>query len=429
MYDWPVFQKEGLGLQTGPTFKLFEFFVASRYLGAKRKQAVIAVITTIAVAGIGAGVAVLIIALALVTGFNQDIQSKLLQGTAHLNLLRSDGEGITDYHKLTEFLRRVPGVTAAAATTYFNVMLSSAYEGRGAIIKGVDLAAPIEANEVYSTIVEGEVASLNGGQPGEEGLVLGKVLAQEMDLKVGDYVTAISPEGRLTPFGVTPRMRRFHITGIFHSGLYEYDSSWAYASLRATQQLMGAGDEAMLIQMKVADVGRVKETAARVLDAVGPGYKTTDWENLNQELFKTLRNQRFIVGVVLTLMIFIAALNIITTLAMMVIEKTRDICILMAMGSTPRAIMRIFMAQGVLVGLIGTAFGVVVGLTTCYVADKYHLVPLPETIFSIAYASFAVRPVDVALVALTAMTISFLATIYPAWQAARLDPVEGLRYE
>jgi lipoprotein-releasing system permease protein len=424
-----MFEKEGLELQAPPRFKPFEFFVASRYLRAKRKQAVIAVITTIAILGIAAGVAVLVIALALVTGFNEDIQTKLQQGTAHLNLLRTDGEGIANYHELADRLRRVPGVTAAAATTYFNVMLSGTYEGHAAIIKGVDLHAPREANEVYSTVIEGDVASLAGGQAGDEGMILGKIVAEEMNLKLGDYVTAISPEGRLSPFGVTPRLRRFRITGIFHSGLYEYDSSWAYVSLSAVQQLMAAGDEAMLIQMKVSDLHRVKEIARRVLDVVGEGYKTTDWEDLNADLFKTLRNQRFIVGIVLTLMIFIAALNIITTLTMMVIEKTRDISVLMAMGTTPRSIMRIFMMQGVLVGVVGTSLGLMIGMGTCYVADKYQLIPLPETIFSIAYASFTIRVSDVVLVTLTALMISFLATIYPAWQAARLDPVEGLRYE
>jgi lipoprotein-releasing system permease protein len=424
-----MFEKEGLELQAPPRFKPFEFFVASRYLRAKRKQAVIAVITTIAILGIAAGVAVLVIALALVTGFNEDIQTKLQQGTAHLNLLRTDGEGIANYRELADRLRRVPGVTAAAATTYFNVMLSGTYEGHAAIIKGVDLHAPREANEVYSTVIEGDVASLAGGQAGDEGMILGKIVAEEMNLKLGDYVTAISPEGRLSPFGVTPRLRRFRITGIFHSGLYEYDSSWAYVSLSAVQQLMAAGDEAMLIQMKVSDLHRVKEIARRVLDVVGEGYKTTDWEDLNADLFKTLRNQRFIVGIVLTLMIFIAALNIITTLTMMVIEKTRDISVLMAMGTTPRSIMRIFMMQGVLVGVVGTSLGLMIGMGTCYVADKYQLIPLPETIFSIAYASFTIRVSDVVLVTLTALMISFLATIYPAWQAARLDPVEGLRYE
>jgi lipoprotein-releasing system permease protein len=403
-------------------------FVASRYLRAKRKQAVIAVITTIAVLGIAAGVAVLVIALALVNGFNEDIQGKLLGGTAHLNLLRSDGEGIADYRELTQQLMRVPGVTAAAATTYFNVVLSSTYQA-GAIIKGVDLSAPRQANEIYNTIIEGQVERLASREPGEEGIILGKALAQELNLRPGDYVTVISPQGRLTPFGLSPRQRRFRVTGLFQSGLYEYDSTWAYTSLDAVQQLMGLNDEATLVQMKVSDIYNVKQIAQRVLNAVGPGYTTTDWQELNKPVFAALQIQRLVVVIVLTLMIFIAALNIITTLIMMVVEKTRDISILMAMGATPRAIMRIFMLQGVMVGAIGTGLGLLLGVVACLVADKYRLIQLPETIFSISYAPFHVRVRDALIVSLIALSISFLATIYPARQAARLNPVEGLRYE
>jgi lipoprotein-releasing system permease protein len=423
-----VVQQLGLDLSEVPKANSFEMFVASRYLRAKRKQAVIAVITTIAVLGIAAGVAVLVIALALVNGFNEDIQNKLLGGTAHLNLMRGDGEGITDYHELTQQLMKVPGVTAAAATTYFQVVLSGTYQA-GAIIKGVDLRAPREANEVYSTIIEGEVESLATTEPGEEGMILGKALAKELNLKVGDYVTVNSPEGRLTPFGLTPRQRRFRVGGIFQSGLYEYDSTWAYTSLPATQQLRGVGDEATLIQMKVSDIYEVKAIAQRILDKVGPGYTTTDWQELNKPVFAALQIQRLVVVIVVTLMIFIAALNIITTLIMMVVEKTRDISILMAMGASARSIRRIFMLQGLMVGAIGTALGLVLGISACLIADRYQLIELPETIFSIAYAPFHVRVRDALIVAFIAMAISFLATIYPARQAARLNPVEGLRYE
>lgn len=417
-----------LDLTEAPKAGSFETFVASRYLRAKRKQAVIAVITTIAVLGIAAGVAVLVIALALVNGFNEDIQNKLLGGTAHLNLMRSDGEGITEYRELSHQLMRIPGVTAAAATAYFQVILSSTYQA-GAIIKGVDLQAPREANEVYSTLIEGDVGSLAATEPGQEGIIVGKALAKELNLKVGDYVTVISPQGRLTPFGLSPRQRRFRVGGIFQSGLYEYDSTWAYTSLPAAQQLMGVGDEAMLIQMKVSDIYDVKAIAQRVLDRVGPGYTTTDWQELNKPVFAALQIQRLVVVIVLTLMIFIAALNIITTLVMMVVEKTRDIAILMAMGASARSIRRIFMLQGLMVGAIGTALGLVLGITACVIADKYQLIELPETIFSIAYAPFHVRVRDAVIVAFIAMAISFLATIYPARQAARLNPVEGLRYE
>jgi len=423
-----VVDKHGLQLGQAPKVNPFEMFVASRYLRAKRKQAVIAVITTIAVLGIAAGVAVLVIALALVTGFNEDIQNKLLGGTAHLNLMRRDGEGISDFREITQQLMSVPGVTAAAATTYFNVVLSGTYQA-GAIIKGVDVGAPREANEVYSTIIEGDVKSLAATEPGEEGMIVGIALAKELNLKVGDYVTVISPQGRLTPFGLSPRQRGFRVTGVFQSGLYEYDSTWAYTSLEAAQQLMGLSDEATLIQMKVSDIYQVKAIAQRVLDKVGPGYTTTDWQELNKPVFAALQIQRLVVVIVLTLMIFIAALNIITTLIMMVVEKTRDISILMAMGATARSIMRIFILQGLMVGAIGTALGLILGITTCLIADKYHLIQLPETIFSIAYAPFHVRVRDALVVAFIAMTISFLATIYPARQAARLNPVEGLRYE
>jgi lipoprotein-releasing system permease protein len=409
--------------------KPFELMIALRYLTAKRKQAVIAVISLIGVLGIAAGVAVLVIALALVNGFNQDIQNKLLAGTAHINLLRKNGAGIENYREVLERVARLPGIRAVAPTAYKNVLITGYGNASGLILKGVDLDAPRDANEIWSTIVEGKVESLAESEGPVGSLILGRIVADQVGLKVGDYLTVLSPEGRLTPMGMAPRQARFRVVGIFHSGLYEYDSSWGYVRLGDLNRLMGTENPVEVLQMKVGDIYAVKEISRRILGAVGPEYGTTDWQELNQPVFAALRMQRLIIVIVITLMIFIAALNIITTLVMMVIEKTKDISILMTMGAEPRSIMKIFMLQGLLVGLIGTVIGLAVGVILCRVADKYQLIQLPEMLFSISHAPFKPRIFDAALVALIAILISFVATIYPARSAARLNPVEGLRYE
>lgn len=405
----------------------FELLIALRYLTAKRKQAVIAVISLIAILGIAAGVAVLVIALSLVNGFNEDIRGKLLAGTAHVNLLRKDGGAIPA--TLQEKIARVPGVRAVAPTHYEQVFASHAGRGVGLILKGVDVRAPREANEVWSFAVSGSVERLAEEADGLPGILLGRVLAEELGVKVGDVLTIIPPDGRLTPLGMVPRLGRVRVVGLFSSGLYEYDSSWGYVSLDALRRLLGAEQPVTVLQMKVADIYAVKEIARRIREVAGPEYTTTDWQELNQPVFAALQIQRVVVVVVLTLMIFIAALNIITSLVMMVVEKTRDISILRAMGARSASIMRIFIWQGVLVGVIGTALGLGAGVLLSWLADRYQWIRLPETVFSIAYALFHPRIGDAAIVAGIALAISFLATIYPARQAARLNPVEGLRYE
>ncbi len=406
-----------------------EMMIAVRYLTAERKQAVIAVISVIAILGIAAGVAVLVIALALVNGFDQDIQNKLLAGTAHLNLLRKDGRGMDNYVELVETVRRVPGVRAAAPTSYHNVFISGYGSAMGLILKGVDVTAPREANEIWHTIVQGRVEDVLTPEGGVAGIIVGKTVADELGVKVGDYLTVISPEGRLTPLGLSPRMGRLRIVGLFQSGLYEYDSSWGYVSFETLRQVIGMDHPVTVIQMKVEDIYAVKEIARRVREAVGADYTTTDWQELNQPVFAALQIQRVVVVIILTLMVLIAALNIITTLVMMVVEKTRDISILMAMGAPPMTIQRIFMMQGVLLGVIGTAGGLLLGMGISHLADHYQVIRLPETIFSISYAPFKPRVRDAFFVSLIAVGISFVATIYPARSAARLHPAEGVRYE
>jgi len=415
----------------------YEWFIALRYLKARRREAAMSVNTAIAVAGIALGVAALIVALALMVGFRSEVQDKILAGTAHLNLLRSDNGGIEDYPALVERLSQVHGVRAAAATIYAPVLLSSGDRDESAVLKGVDLSTPHEANEVFATTIEGDPSQLSAanqhGNADEalSGIIPGKELARTLGLRVGDMATVISAGSRLTPVGLQPRARsiRFRVVGIFSSGLYEYVSKWAYASLEATQRLGDQGATAGVIQMKVDDLDRVDETAARVRDVAGPGFITTTWRELNRPLFAALSLQHRVVIVFFVMLIAIAALNIGTTLTMSVIEKHRDIAILRAQGATAGAITRVFVYQGLMIGLAGAAIGVLLGLLAVWVANRYQLVSIPAEIYSVSHVTLRVRLTDCVGIALAAIVISLLATIYPAFSAARLPPVEALRHE
>jgi lipoprotein-releasing system permease protein len=413
----------------------FELFIALRYLRAKRRQAAVSVITGVAIAGIAVGVAALLVALALATGFREEVQGKILGGTAHLNLLKPDNSGIAEYRALTERLGQVAGVKAAAATMYDQVLLSANERQEPAILKGVDLdAADKTANEVFTTTIEGNPkdlvsASITETEPALDGVIVGKELARIMDLRRGDVVTAYSAKTRLTPVGTTPLTAQFRVVGIAASGLYEYDAHWAYVSLAAAQRLNGEGDVAGVIQMKVEDLYAVNEIASRVLEAAGAGFMTQSWQELNRSLFAAFKLQQSLIVAFFSLLIAIAALNIITTLTMAVIEKQGDIAILRAQGATPRSIRKIFMWQGVMIGVIGATLGVILGWLVSWLANRYKLVSIPAEIYSISHITLKVRAWPCAWIALLAVGISFLATIYPARAAAKVQPVEALRYE
>jgi lipoprotein-releasing system permease protein len=422
----------------------YELFIALRYLRAKRRQTAVSVITGVATLGITIGVTALLIALALIKGFRTEIQDKILQGTAHLNLLKADGGNIENYRELAAQLSTVAGVVAASATSYEPILLTIGDRSEQAILKGVDMTAPASANELFNIIVEGEANQLHQSseqaakQPAAEAgaikplsIIVGKELARTLGLQINSSVTVVSAASSLTPAGMIPRPRytNFQVAGFFVSGLYEYDSKWAYVALDALQQLSGKGDTASVIQMRVANIYNVNEIGARVQARVGADFITNNWQELNRPLFAALQLQQQVVIVFFILLIVIATLNIITTLTLMVVEKHREIAILRAQGATAASIARIFCFQGTAIGAMGTLLGLGLGFLLYQFINSYHLIAVPAEIYSISHITLQLRLWDCLGVCLTSVLISLLATFYPAYAAAKLQPIEALRYE
>lgn len=436
----------------------FELFVASRYLRAKRRQAFIGVITAISIAGVAAGVASLIIALAINNGFRQDLQARLLGSTAHISLMRVQSDGIKDWQSLLDRLSRQPHVVAAAPAIYEQVLISRGPRGSGAILKAIAPAYERKVSQLLSFVTIGSAQELenqpqaNGPEADKAGknasatqaddlesvqrriaamppIILGKDMADNLGATVGSTVTVISPQGELTPFGLVPKYVRYRVVGIFNSGFYDYDSSWALTGLADGQRLFGLGDVISVIEFKIDDIYKAPEVAAQLENAAGHGFMTANWMEQNKGLFHALRLERLVTFITIGLIVFVAALNIVISLIMMVMEKTKDIAVLMSMGTRRGQIRRVFMAQGVLIGVFGTAIGLILGYALSWLGQHYHLVSLNPEVYSINYVPFSPRLLDGALVAAVAVGISFIATLYPSWSAARVMPAEALRYE
>jgi len=443
----------------------FEFFIASRYLRAKRKQAVIGVITGISIAGVAAGVASLIIALAINNGFRQDLQERLLGSSSHVNLLRTLGDGIRDWRSLMTNLQKQPHVVAAAPDIYEQVLISLGSRARGAVLKGIIPSEERKVSDLLKSVKQGSADALEetpkeimgSGRPRQPNstdqsqnspnddadslaaveqrraamppIILGKEMADELGAHVGSTVLVTSPQGELTPFGLVPKYTRYRVAGIFDSGFYDYDSSWAFTRLSDAQRLFALGDVIQIIEFKIDDIYKAADVSHALEQAAGPGFMTTNWMEQNKPLFHALKLERLVTFITVGLIVFVAALNILISLTMMVMEKTRDIAVLMSMGTRKSQVRKVFIAQGALIGLVGTAIGLILGYALSWMGGHYHFFSLAPEVYSIDYVPFAPRVADGVLVAVVAIATSLIATLYPSSSAARILPAEALRYE
>jgi lipoprotein-releasing system permease protein len=417
----------------------FELFVAARYLRAKRRQAVIGVITVISVIGVTAGVASLVIALSINAGFQKDLQDQLLGSQSHINLVRVQNDGIEDWRALMDRLAKQPRVTGVAPAMYGQVMASRAARASGALVKGVIPEYENRVSELLKSIKFGSAAALEPCAETDEAckagktippIVLGKDLAETIGATVGSTIMIISPQGELSPIGMMPKYQQFKVTGIFRSGFYNYDSAWAFIRLSDAQRLFSLPDTVIsVIEFKIDDLYKAEEVGNALEKAAGPGFVAKNWMDENRALFRALRLERVVTFLTIGLIVFVAALNILISLIMMVMEKTKDVAVLISMGAKRRQIRGIFMFQGVLIGVIGTVAGLIVGYGVAIAGAKYHFVALSAEVYSIDYLPFAPRLIDGLLIAAVALLISFVATLYPSWSAARVLPAEALRYE
>jgi lipoprotein-releasing system permease protein len=416
----------------------FEFFIAARYLRAKRRQAVVGVITAISVIGVAAGVASLIIALAITNGMRRDLQERLVGSTSHVDLMRVAGDGIRNWRPLLAKLRGVPHVTAAAPGLYGQVLISHGARSGGGLIKGVIPADEKTVGDLLQSVKEGSAKALEPvalpevvGSAGQAipPIVIGQDMAETLGVKVGDGVLVTSPQGELTPLGLVPKYQQFQVAGIFRSGFYQYDSSYAFTRLADAQKLFSEPDLISVISFKVDDLYHA-DRIGRVIEAMaGPGFQATNWMEQNVELFRALRLEQIVTFIVLALIVCVAALNILIALTMMVMEKTRDIAVLMSFGVRQEQVRRIFLLQGLLISIIGTVLGLIVGYGVSWLGGHYRFIHLDAEVYSIDYLPFAPKVWHAVIVGAVSLGVSLIATLYPSGSAAKVLPAEALRYE
>ena len=427
----------------------FEFFVGLRYLKAKRKQTFISLITFISIGGIALGVMALIIVLAVMSGFGENLRDKILGTYSHILVNIYGKDGIGNYPALIEEIKKEEHVSGAAPFIINQVMLSYKGNVSGVVIRAIDPKLEQTVTDIEKNLINGKVEFLESKDNAvskstskkerskQNGIIVGKELAEHLRASVDDVINVISPLGKMTPIGMTPRVKKFRIVGIFDSGMYEYDSTLAFISIKSGQKFFKMGDRVTGIEVKVEDIYLAKETAEKLQERLGFPYYTRDWMRMNKNLFSALKMEKIAMFIILTLIILVAAFNIISTLIMVVMEKSRDIAIFKSMGSTNWSILKIFSIEGLIIGLTGTALGVAGGfIIVPYIneivefAEKVLSIDIfPSDVYYLDRLPAKINYFDMAIIAGASILISFLATLYPAWRASKLNPVEALRYE
>jgi lipoprotein-releasing system permease protein len=406
----------------------FEWFVARRYLRSPHRPAILRLITLFSVIGVAAGVATLVIALSMNSGFRETLQDRLLGVTAHISLTRPGSGGIPNYLALSEKLQQMAGVRSVTPAIYETVLLSFSGQARGVVTKGIDIEREKKSDEALQKLTSGQL-DFSTDADGIDGLIVGKQLSDEWKLRPGDYVTLTSPQGRLTPFGLMPRTRRFRVAGVFESGFYDYDENWCFVSLAAAQSLAGAGDIVNVLEFRLTKPELAAQLAPEVERAAGQGYSAATWMEENKALFRALKLEKLVTAIFIGLITFVAGLNILVVLSMTVTDKARDIAVLLSMGARREQIRRIFLFQGLAIGASGTVLGLVTGYAFAWIAGTYQLIPLDPQVYAVPYVPFHPNFFDGLWIGIAAMSIAIVATLLPAREAARLLPVEILRFE
>ena len=406
----------------------FEWFVARRYLRSPHRPAILRLITLFSVIGVAAGVATLVIALSMNSGFRETLQDRLLGVTAHISLTRPGSGGIPNYLALSEKLQQMAGVRSVTPAIYETVLLSFSGQARGVVTKGIDIEREKKSDEALQKLTSGQL-DFSTDADGIDGLIVGKQLSDEWKLRPGDYVTLTSPQGRLTPFGLMPRTRRFRVAGVFESGFYDYDENWCFVSLAAAQSLAGAGDIVNVLEFRLTKPELAAQIAPEVERAAGQGYSAATWMEENKALFRALKLEKLVTAIFIGLITFVAGLNILVVLSMTVTDKARDVAVLLSMGARREQIRRIFLFQGLAIGASGTLLGLVFGYAFAWIAGTYQLIPLDPQVYAVSYVPFHPNFFDGLWIGIAAMSIAIVATLLPAREAARLLPVEILRFE
>jgi lipoprotein-releasing system permease protein len=414
----------------------YEWFIGLRYLKAKRKQTFISIITLISIIGFALGVWALIVVLAVMSGFEKTLKEKILGTQAHLVVLKTNQEGMDQYEEVVKEVEQVKGVVSATPFILSQVMLSSESNVFGVVLNGIDPDRVGKVIELAHNMKVGRLQDLKG-ESESPGIILGVELAKRLGVSINDPIQVISPLGTMTPMGMMPKMKRFRVVGIFYSGMYDFDNTLAYISISSAQKFLNMDSRVTGIEIKTDDIYKVKKIGKEIHQKLGFPFWTRDWMEMNRNLFSALKLEKVAMFIILVLIVLVAAFNIISTLIMVVMEKNKDIAILKSMGTPSKGILRIFIIEGGVIGVVGTFFGTVIGLATAlnlekvsgFVENLFGFKILPSDVYYIDKLPSQVNPQDVGMIVITTILISLLATLYPSWRASRLDPAEGLRYE